>query len=151
MSKRMSLRHWLKDERGVSAIEFAMVAPILATLILGIIDFSSAMSQRFSLQQAVNRSLEIVQANRISAGPQGGTPNYDFLKAEVTAAVPGATVTLDQWLECNGSRGGRSYTDECAAGQDTARYLQLRASRVFQGKMYMKPITLVATSAVRVQ
>ena len=50
-----SLRH---DERGVSAVEFAFLIPILATLILGIIDLSTALSQRFTLQQAVNRSLE---------------------------------------------------------------------------------------------
>jgi hypothetical protein len=118
-------------------------------MILGIIDLSTGLSQRFSLQQAVNRSLEIVQANRVAANAQG-TQDYSFLKTEVTTAVPSATVTLTQWLECDGAKQA-SYTGTCGAGEDTARYLELRATRDFRGKIYLKPVTLVATSAVRVQ
>lgn len=149
MSLTKRLRNCLKEERGVSAIEFALLIPILSTLILGIIDFSTGLSQRFSLQQAVNRSLEMVQANRVPVG-SSGTPNYDFLKAEVTSVVPSASVTLEKWLECSGARQG-DFDGSCQQNQDTARYLQLRATRVFRGKLYLKPVTLVATSAVRVQ
>jgi Flp pilus assembly pilin Flp len=138
-----------RDERGVSAVEFAFLIPVLATLILGIVDLSTGLSHRFSLQQAVNRSLEMVQANRVPVGATG-TQKYDFLETEVKAAVPSATVSLEKWLECNGTKQG-SFEGSCADGQDTARYLQLRATRVFRGKMYLKPITLVATSAVRIQ
>ncbi|HEY0084445.1 MAG TPA: TadE/TadG family type IV pilus assembly protein [Allosphingosinicella sp.] len=149
MTRLKTFRACLKDEDGVTAIEFAMLIPILATFVLGIIDLSTGLSQRFSLQQAVNRSLEIVQANRVAANAQG-TQNYDFLKTEVTKAVPSASVTLDQWLECSGTKQS-SYTGVCAAGQDTARYLELRATREFRGKIYLRPVTLNATSAVRVQ
>ncbi|HEX8583218.1 MAG TPA: TadE/TadG family type IV pilus assembly protein [Allosphingosinicella sp.] len=149
MTRLKSFRACLKDEDGVTAIEFAMLIPILATFVLGIIDLSTGLSQRFSLQQAVNRSLEIVQANRVAANAQG-TQNYDFLKTEVTSAVPNASVTLNQWLECSGTKQS-SYTGVCAAGQDTARYLELRATREFRGKIYLRPVTLNATSAVRVQ
>ncbi|HEY0027107.1 MAG TPA: TadE/TadG family type IV pilus assembly protein [Allosphingosinicella sp.] len=149
MIRLKNLRSCLKDERGVSAIEFAMLVPVLATLILGIIDLSTGLSQRFSLQQAVNRSLEIVQANRVKANDQG-TQDYNFLKKAVVDGAPGASVTLTQWLECSGTKQG-DYEGACAANQDTARYLELRATRVFQGKIYLRPVTLTATSAVRVQ
>jgi len=149
MTRLKIFRSCLKDERGLAGIEFAMLVPVLATLVLGIIDLSTGLSQRFALQQAVNRSLEIVQANRVSTNAQG-TQDYEFLRAEVTSAVPSASVTLTQWLECSGTKQA-SYTGTCAADEDTARYLELRATRVFRGKIYLRPVTLAATSAVRVQ
>ena len=141
-----------RDERGVSAVEFAFLAPILATLILGIIDLSTGLSHRFTLQKAVNRSLEMVQANRVATGPQGGTPNYDFLKQEVATAadVPLGNVTLTKWRECNGVPQS-SYEGSCADDVDMARYLQLMVTKDFSGKLYLKPVVLRASSAVRVQ
>lgn len=152
MNGAKSLRSWLKDDRGVSAIEFAMIAPVLAVLLLGIIDLSSAFSQRFTLQQAVDRSLEVVQANRVAVGTQGGSPDYSFLKTEVATAakVAEANVTLTQWLECDGNKAG-SYTGVCLDGQDTARYLELHVTKPYKGKMYLRAANLVATQSVRVQ
>lgn len=144
-----SLRH---DERGVSAVEFAFLIPILATLILGIIDLSTGLQQRLTLQQAVNRSLEIVQANRIAVGAGRTTPDYAFLRQEVAtaASVPLANVTLNQWRECNGTRRD-PYEESCDDGVDMARYLELVVTRDFRGKIYLKPIVLRAASTVRVQ
>jgi Flp pilus assembly protein TadG len=152
VSGAKSFRFWLKDDRGVSAIEFAMIAPVLAVLLLGIIDLSSALSQRFTLQQAVDRSLEIIQANRVAVGAQGGSPDYSFLKAEVATAakVPEANVTLTQWLECKGVKQG-SYTGACADYVDTARYLELQVTKPYKGKMYLRSTNLIATQSVRVQ
>ena len=150
---RNLLQRLNSDERGVSAVEFGFLAPILATLILGIIDLSGALSERFTLQQAVNRSLEIVQANRIAINAQTGTPDYSFLRQEVATAakVPAGNVTLAQWLECDGVRQG-SYEGACTNNNaDTARYLELRVTKDFRGKMFAKPVVLRATSAVRVQ
>jgi Flp pilus assembly protein TadG len=148
---RARFRLW-KDERGVSAIEFAMVVPILAMLILGIIDLSSGFSQRFTLQQAVDRSLEIIQANRAPVGPQGGTPDYSFLRTEVATAakVPVANVTLTQWRECKGVRQS-TFTGACADDVDTARYIELHVTKPFKGKMYLRSTNLTATQSVRVQ
>lgn len=144
----LSLR---SDERGVSAVEFGFLIPILATLILGIVDLSTGLQHRFTLQQAVTRSLEIVQANRIAVGT-GGTPDYSFLRQEVATAanVPLANVTLNQWRECNGEK-REPYTDSCPDGVDMARYLELVVTKDFRGKMYLKPIVLRAASTVRIQ
>jgi Flp pilus assembly protein TadG len=145
------LRPLLKDEKGVSAVEFAFLAPILAVLIMGIIDFSQGISQRFTLQQAVTRSLEMVQANRAPVN-SAGTADYSFLKQEVATAadIPAANVTFDQWLECGGVKQG-SFTGTCPDDTDMARYLQLKATKPFAGKMFIRSITLSATSAVRIQ
>ena len=55
------------DQSGVSTIELAIFLPILATLITGAVDLGQGLSQQFTLQQAVNRSLEMVQARQFTA------------------------------------------------------------------------------------
>jgi len=41
------------DRRGVSALEFAIIAPIMVTLMLGTYDFGNAVQQQIDLQEAV--------------------------------------------------------------------------------------------------
>lgn len=108
-----------RDEGGVSFIEFAVVAPILAILILGMADFGRGYTERFFLQQAVNRTLEL--------GHQGTVLNdYSFLidEAATAANVPASNVTLDQWLECD-SGPKTAFNSFCTTGQQTARYVKL--------------------------
>jgi Flp pilus assembly protein TadG len=147
------LRALRRDEQGTTLVEMGFLLPILAVMIAGIIDLSMGISARFSLQQSVTRSLEMIQANRPSiTNMQSNTVNYDFLKQEVAAAagVGVDKVTLNQWLECSGVRQS-SYTGTCAATQDTARYIELVVTKNYVGKLYVKTVPLRATAAVRVQ
>ena len=143
----------VRDERGVSMIEFGIIAPFMALLIGGIVDLSMGLSQRFSMQQALNRSLEMVQANRPHAEADESEIDYDFLVREAATAadVPVNKVTLNQWLECNGARQA-SFSGSCADGTDTARYLELRVVKDFTGRMFVKTtVPITATAAVRIQ
>ncbi len=54
--KRLS--HLFRDERGTSVIELALVAPILASLVIGMSDLSRAYSAKLQLEQAAQRSIE---------------------------------------------------------------------------------------------
>jgi Flp pilus assembly protein TadG len=45
-----------KDERGVAAVEFAFVAPIMLALLVGLVDISSALSMKWRVVQ-LNRTL----------------------------------------------------------------------------------------------
>ena len=67
-----------RDERGTSLIEFGFLAPFLALLAMGIIDLSRGLAERFAIQQAVNRSLELVQARPAVAGATATDLDYGF-------------------------------------------------------------------------
>jgi Flp pilus assembly pilin Flp len=54
---------WCRDERGVSAVEFAMVAPVLIALLLGIIQYGSI----FLVQMRMNDTARDT-ARRLSVG-----------------------------------------------------------------------------------
>lgn len=112
--KRLSL-----DTRGGALIEFAMVLPVVAVMLLGIVDVATCYSQQFSLQQAAGRSLERVQVT-------GGRTDLVTVRAEAAQAanVPISSVTVDDWLECDSQRQATS-VQQCSTGQTTARYVQV--------------------------
>lgn len=146
------LRRLNDDERGVSMVEFGFVAPVLALMVAGIVDLSMGLSHRFGLQQAVNRSLEMVQANRVQGNATSTGPDYSVLVRE-TAAAAGVTedkVTMTRWLECDGVKQG-SFDGSCAATADAARYVELRVVKDFVGRMFVKTVPVTVAGAVRIQ
>ena len=124
------LRHLRRDERGTSLLEFAFTVPIFAVMAVGVADLGRGFLQRYTLQQAVNRTLEMANLGLVEI--DGVAPSdYTFLKAEAAtaASVPLANVALDQWLECNGTR--KTFNGKCAAGEQTARYVTLTINSSF--------------------
>jgi hypothetical protein len=87
-------------------------------LLAGVTDLGRGRSERYRLQQAVNRTLEMAQSARDT--------DFAFLVPEAAAAaeVPVSDVVQEQWLECANSQVRRDWQDECTAG-DSARYVKL--------------------------
>lgn len=146
-----------RDEKAVSAVEFALVAPVFALMVLGISDFAMGFSARLSLEQAAHRTLEKVAVGQVRT-------DYQHLKAEaaVAAGVPQENVTVDNWLECDQVR-QPDFNGFCPAGQMISRYVQIDidweyvpsfrygplAEAVGQGENGAVPIA--ASAAMRVQ
>jgi Flp pilus assembly protein TadG len=156
----------LRDcESGASLIEFAMVAPFLAALVLGIIDLSKAYSDRLELEQAAQSTIEKLEQQHTVA------TDYSSLKAEAAARAgitpTASNPTVTQWLECssdNGatwtSQGNNSLANECPNGTDLpARYVTITVSKTYSPIIGMPYIannangtyTLTARAGLRIQ
>lgn len=147
MLRAIRLRSIAGDQRGTSLVEFGFLAPVLAVLVMGIIDLSKALSDRFTLQQAVNRGLELVQARPVAADDSGDV-DYDFVETEAeTAAGTGAQAAVTQWNECNGVE----MTEICDSGEDSARYLRVRVTKNFQGQFFLGTTPMSASGTLRIQ
>lgn len=140
------------DTRGASLTELALVLPLLFLFFGGIIDFGQGLSERFTMQQAVNRSLELLQAGPLEGDAGSDGVDYSPLIAEAAAAanVPPENVTLRRWLECDNAP-QPDFDDDCDMGEDTARYLQLRIEKECEGWMFLGDYQLTATGAMRIQ
>lgn len=121
-----------RDDRGASIIEMGLMLPILASLLIGMVDISRAYSAKLQLEQAAYRAIEKVQQYNTSAS------TYDTLKAEAGSAARGAgftavtdnDVTIDYWLECNGTRAA-DYNSNCTSGQTYARWITVDITAKF--------------------
>ena len=121
-----------QDEGGASIIEMGLMLPILASLLIGFIDISRAYSSKLQLEQAAYRAVENVQQYNATES------TYDTIKTEAAAAAnasgfSGVTtndVTIDYWLECNGTRQA-NYDTVCSGSQTYARFLTVDITAKF--------------------
>ena len=117
------LKPLARDEQGASIIEMALVAPFFGAMVIGVADISRAYSAKLKLEQAAYRSIEKVQQYRDT------TSTYSTISSEATAAATAAgftspVVTIDYWLECNGTRQA-NYNTACTGGQTENRWIQV--------------------------
>jgi Flp pilus assembly protein TadG len=165
MSKLLQLG---RDERGASLIELALVAPFLATLVLGVVDLSNGYSAKLQLEQAAQRTIEkAMQAEKNEINGLNVT-YYQTLKAEgaTAAGVDQSAVTVKYWLECNGVNQNTSastmdadYDKVCNTGQAYARYISVAITKTYTPMFNLRlpgsnsngTYTLEGTASMRVQ
>ena len=133
----MKIRTLLRSERGNSFVEMALVAPVFTTLLVGMVDLSRAYSAKLQLEQASQRTIELVMQQQAAADDYTAS-----LKAEGAAAagVAESAVTPDNWLEC--SADGVTWTrhpDGFEGACDSATPLYARYVSVDIAKSY-KPL-----------
>jgi Flp pilus assembly protein TadG len=121
-----NIRKLAADQRGTSLVEMALALPIFAALLTGMVDLSLAYSQKLQLEQAAQRAIERVMNQQMSS------TSYNVLKSEAAsqADVPESNVTVDYWLECDGTK-STDYNTSCTEGQIQARYLTVTVEKDF--------------------
>ena len=78
-----------RSERGAAALEFALILPILITLIFGIIEFGRAFNASITVTQAAREAVRQVALNKGSAAAvTAGTNAANPLTVTVTPLVP---------------------------------------------------------------
>ena len=151
---RQHLKSLARDESGASIIEMAMVLPVLSGLLIGMIDISRAYAAKLSLEQAAYRAIEKVQQYNTTAS------TYSTLKSEAAAAanasgfsgVTDSDVTIDYWLECNGTRKS-DYNTSCAGtrpspagSRSTSTPSSTRCSRRANGRVRIRTVASPCTA-----
>lgn len=171
------LRNLAREERGAAVIELAFIAPVLATLIIGVTDVSVAYGRKLELEQAVQRSIERVMQTT------GDTTVAGAIKNEAVCQINGINpdnscksgrlapedVTVSYRLECTttgGAMTSQQTTDaatfdgfSCANATDSeARYIMATAVdtytpmfKIHFGTGANGVYDLSATAGVRVQ
>ncbi|WP_343346516.1 TadE family protein [Sphingomicrobium sp. XHP0239] len=88
-----------RDERGSATIELAIVAPMLAVMITGVVDLSMAYSRKLEIEQGAQRAIEKVMQTTTTETV------HTTLKAEAAAAarVPLNQVTVKYIIDCDGT------------------------------------------------
>jgi Flp pilus assembly protein TadG len=94
-----------KDERGAAAVEFALVAPVLLLMVMGIAEFGRAYHVQATLSQAAREGVRVMALNNDPAGAIAATrtaaPTLTLTNITVTPSscvtsgtTPAATATV---------------------------------------------------------
>ena len=147
-----------RSEEGTSLIEMGFAAPILALMLIGMVDMSRGYSAKLQLEQIAQRTIEKVQNTDYAETDAYKTA----LKAEAAAAagVSTSAVTLNSWLECNNDGNKLAFTASCAdTSAPFARYVEVTIQKTYTPMFKTKfgrartdgSYTLQGVAGVRVQ
>lgn len=74
------LARWRADERGIAAIEFAALAPVLVTMVVASMDLSGALAERMALGHAMRSGAQVAIADPgtapVLAAMRGAAPTF---------------------------------------------------------------------------
>ena len=93
----------LKNDEGVTAIEFAIISPVLILLMTGVFQFGIAMNQYLNLTNAVAQGALSLALSRgaatsysaVTAAINSAAPNLVPGQITITVSINGATCTDD--------------------------------------------------------
>lgn len=142
------VQNFVRNEKGVAAVEFALVAPILLLLLLGLADFGLAMRERMALASAARAGAE-----RAWADSGDNAAITQAVQAAGTLDAAAITVAVTEFCECAGTASACGVT--CADGSTPATYVGVSVSEDFPLLLPYpgigSPIALTGTAILRVQ
>ena len=147
------------DARGMSAVELALVLPVLVMLLTGSIDVARGFAAKLDLEQAAQRTTDYALARK----PASSDATYLKKEAAAAADVPESQVTAEIFLECDGVRQA-NFAATCPAGDYPARLVSVRIetthnfsfdygalTSLFGFRLLPASVTLSGDSTVRFQ
>lgn len=100
-------------QRGTAVIELAFVAPVLALVVIGIVDISNAYTRKLALEQGAQRAIEKIMQTTEQTTVEGTLTNEAVCQVNgvnpdgtcKTSPITAANVTVTWTLECTDSAG----------------------------------------------
>lgn len=153
---------WTGDRRGVAAVEFALIAPVLLLMLGGVADFGLLMTGKSQLANGVAQSAAYalltgvhVSAASVQTAVQSGSARAG-MSASVTVNVTGPACycvsSQPAVLPASSTPLSASYacTGTCPSGQAPGAYLIITASYSYQPLMplYSHLSTPIVTETV---
>jgi Flp pilus assembly protein TadG len=135
-----ALRH--RRRAGTATVEFAIVAPVLLMIVLGLMDWGLALEQRLRLQTAVRAGAQFAltaptDTAGITAAIRAAAPDLASLSANSSGV----------WCECAGT--AMSCTGSCLPGLQ--RFLRVDASHPYTPFTPTGPTNIAANVTLRLQ
>jgi Flp pilus assembly protein TadG len=142
------LRRISADKRGAAVIELALVAPVLALTVVGIVDMSNAFGRKLALEQGTQRAIEKIMQTTEADTVEGTLKTEAVCQVNgmdangncKTSPISASNVTVTWRLECI-DRTSREITSSqtstdadafdaltCPSTTREARYIQVAAT-----------------------
>jgi Flp pilus assembly protein TadG len=130
------------DQRGVAAVEFALIAPVLAVVVAGIALVAPFVQANNAMRDGLTAGSRYVMA--------GGT-SPTVIQSITLSAWPGhgssATATVTQYCSCAGVQ--NACTNLCADGTVPQGYTVIQTSSPYGGSLTQQTITAQQTIRTR--
>lgn len=89
------LKRFLRDRKGVSAVEFALVAPVLVIGLLGVVDLGNIVYQRADMESALRAGVQYFMN-----GGDDLAKAEDVVNVSWTTKPEGVSIVADRFCMC---------------------------------------------------
>jgi Flp pilus assembly pilin Flp len=79
------LRRFSRDRRGVSAVEFALIVPVMALILVGVLELGTILYQRFEIDSAVSAGANYALVNAADVSAERGSDLAQRIAAVINA------------------------------------------------------------------
>lgn len=108
--KTISVRNFIENTKGVAAVEFVLIAPILLLLLIGLIDFGLYINAKMKLENMARASSEYVRNGGDPDNLTADVLSYGFA-ADSANDFDDITITTTNICECDDNE-----ETDCTAG-----------------------------------
>ena len=128
----------LRNDSGAVIVELALIAPIFAVLVVGVVDMSNAYSRKLGLEQGAQRAIEKIMQTTQDSTVEGTLQQEAVCQVNGmqsdgvtcnTSPITVNDVTVTDRLECTDADGTLHVmpdpTDDCASTQTQQRYISV--------------------------
>ena len=144
---RKLLKRFRCDQRGVAAVEFALVAPLFALLGVGTADIGFAANARMDMDQSLRSAAQM----SLSADIKDAVQLRKALQQAFSGQSPAPTVTATSTCECPGSTSSVNCYQACdSAGNAPSIFVDLNIQKVYNAMM-LPNMTLSSNLTVRLR
>ena len=146
------ISRFLRNERGQSLTEFAVIFPLLAILFIGTIDFARVYYAGIAVDHAAHAGVEY---GAQSVGKSGDTAGMQRTAQNAASNDVGSvTATATHWCECSDGTDVDCVSGTCSTGSPRV-YVQVTVAKTFQ-TLFNYPhiptsVNLTRTATMRVQ
>lgn len=142
---------FLREDRGISAVEFALVAPFLFTFILGVVDLGFGFQAKMAVTQAAQAGTYYAMVNGYqSSGIKSAVSNSTGTSG-ITAPNPTQSCGCPSGTAVTTSSCGGNCPNGQAAGTYVTVSAQYQYSTILTYPGLPSPMTLTATSMLRIK
>jgi Flp pilus assembly protein TadG len=115
-----------RDRRGVAAVEFAIIVPVLIGMFMGVVDLGLGLFTQVQLANAAQAGA----AYAMQKGYNAGGMTY---AAQTSTRLTGLTVTPSQFCGCPSDTGviSTSCTASCGDGLTAGTFVQISVSKAY--------------------
>lgn len=151
MRLRFPASNLLREDKAVTALEFALIAPVLCTFILGLIDLGLGFEAQMSVSQAAQAGTYYALLN----GYDSAKINSAIQNASNSNGISGSSAQSCGCPSAGGAVSSAPCGSSCPSGQTAGSYVtvstQYSYSTILPYPGFPSPMTLNATSLVRVK
>lgn len=168
----MSLKRILRRrDRGVAALEFALVAPILMFVMVAIADGGNALQQAIRLEAAARAGAQVAFTHPGDTRFVTNDPSIALVNAATLAKLPdwtqavsctngignGVCASYTSWCQCpqSGNAANTSYAFACASAtppcEDYQQYASVTVTRNYSPLLFVPVTTLRGNVEIRVR